>query len=108
MSAVHVNSSGSTVGLVMSLDFLRKKYFVDLCLQISKLKILFQSDFRLLRYQMSNSEDQQLGQQLPYFLYFFLKSSCEYMAANYICIKKKTNVYGKMKRDIYWWYLVYG
>ena len=68
-------------------------HIVGLGLQNPELKILFQSDIRLLRYYMSKSGKSTTS---FYFLHF-CQSPVANMAANYVCIKQKTKVYGKRR-----------
>ena len=42
--------------------------------------------------------NQPLWQQLSFYFLYFCQSPVANMAANYICIKQKTKVYGKMRR----------
>ena len=73
-------------------------YVVGLGLKNPELEILFQSDIRLLRYIKCQSPgNQQLWQQLSFYLLNFCQSSVANMAADYICIKQKTKVYGEMR-----------
>ena len=62
------------------------KYIVDQGLQIPELKILFQSDIRLLRYKVPKS-----GNSITFFLFtsLFPKNLVANIVANYICIKLK-------------------
>ena len=72
-------------------------YVVGLGLQNPELKILFQSDIRLLRYEWPKSgKSTTLATTFFYFLHF-CQSPVANMAANYICIKQKTKVYGEMR-----------
>ena len=73
--------------LVNDLDFLILGYVVGLGLQNPELKILFQSDIRLLRYQMPKSgKSTSLATNFFLFSTFFLNPVAN-IAANYICIK---------------------
>ena len=69
---------------------------MGLGMQNPELKILFQLDIRLLRYEWPKSrKSTTLATTFFYFLHFC--HPVANMTANYICIKQKTKVYGEMR-----------
>ena len=73
-------------------------YVVGLGLQNPELKIFISIGHSVAEIlNVPSPGNQQLWQQLSFYFLHFCQSPVANMAANYICIKHKTKVYGEMR-----------